>query len=200
MDARLFGWARAVKARRGRRAAARIPPVWLLTDAARLLDPLPAVARLPCGLAGVVFRHDDAPGRAALGRQLALLCRQRRLVLVVAGDARLAASLGAGVHLRAGRWPGPVRTRRLVTSSAHDGRELRRARLAGADACFLSPVFATASHPGGAALGVARWTRLSMRASRQGIVVLALGGIDGQSVRRLPPRACAGVGAIGALT
>jgi len=200
MDARLFGWARAVKARRGRRAASRIPPLWMLTDAARLPDPLPAVARLPSGLAGVVFRHDGAPDRAALGRRLARLCRHRRLVLVVAGNARLAASLGAGMHLRAGHWTGPIRVKRLVTSSAHNERELRRARLAGADACFLSPVFGTASHPGGAALGVLRWTRLAVQASRRGIVVLALGGIDGRTVRRLPRGACSGAGAIGALT
>ena len=61
---------------------------------------------LPRGLAGVVLRHDGEPGRAALGRELAEICRSRRLALVVAGDVRLAAALGAGVHLRAGRWPG----------------------------------------------------------------------------------------------
>ena len=138
-----------------------------------------------------------APRSAA---RLARLCRQRRLVLVVAGDARLAANLGAGVHLRAGRWPGPIRIKRLVTSSAHDGQELRRARQAGADACFLSPVFPTASHPGAAALGVLRFAHLANRAARAGTVVLALGGIDGRSVRRLPRGACAGAGAIGALT
>ncbi len=170
-----------------------------MTDADRLPDPLPAVGRLPSGLAGVVFRHDGAADRAALGARLALLCRRRRLALVVAGDVRLAARLGAGVHLRAGRWPGPLRRRGLVTGSAHDGAELRRARLAGAACCFLSPVFATASHPGAPALGVARWTRLARAVDRAGLAVLALGGIDGRSVRRLPGRVCAGAGAIGAL-
>jgi thiamine-phosphate pyrophosphorylase len=198
MDARLLAWARAVKARRGRRSAALVPPLWLFTDADRLPDPLPAAARLPKGLAGVVFRHDGAAERAALGRRLARLCRSRQLVLVVAGDARLAAGLGAGVHLRAGRWPGPLRSARLVTSSAHTVAELRRARRAGAGACFLSPVFATASHPGAAALGVSRWLRLA-RAAGSGVVVLALGGVDGSSVRRLPRCICAGAGAIGAL-
>jgi thiamine-phosphate pyrophosphorylase len=200
MDARLFGWARAVKARRGRRAAARIPPLWLFTDATRLPDPLPAVARLPRGAAGVVFRHDGAADRAALGRRLGLLCRRRRLVLVIAGDVRLAAGLGVGVHLRAGRWPGPLRSGRLVTSSAHGEAELRRARRAGAAACFLSPAFATASHPGAPALGALRWTRLARQAAVTGTVVLALGGIDAKSVRRLPLGPCAGAGAIGAFT
>jgi thiamine-phosphate pyrophosphorylase len=200
-DGKLLGWARAVKARRSPRSADLIPPLWLFTDDLRRSDPLPAVARLPRGLAGVVFRHDGVAGRRDLGLRIARLCRERRLLLVVAGDVRLAARLGAGVHLRAGRWPGPVRPppNRLVTSSAHGAADLRRARLAGAGAGFLSPIFATASHPGAATLGVQRWNRLAMAARRGGFVVLALGGIDGRHVRRLPRGACAGAGAIGAL-
>jgi thiamine-phosphate pyrophosphorylase len=199
MDAKLVAWGRAVKSRRGNRG---LPPLWLFTDSARLPDPLPAAARLPKGLAGVVFRHDGTPGRAALGRKLARICRARRIALVVAGDARLAAALGAGVHLRGGRWPSEVRPsvvrlrRGALTSSAHGAVELRRAARAGADLVFLSPAFATASHPGAGALGTVRWSLLARRA---GLAVAALGGIDGNSVRRLPFRVCQGVGAIGAL-
>ncbi|HSU05101.1 MAG TPA: thiamine phosphate synthase, partial [Acetobacteraceae bacterium] len=124
------------------------PPLWLFTDSRRLPDPCAAVARLPIGLCGVVLRHDGEPGRVKLARRLARICQARRLKLVVAGDARLAARIGAGVHLRGGYWPGPVRPRRgLLTSSAHSVKELRRAAIAGTDAVFLSPVFATASHP-----------------------------------------------------
>lgn len=191
MDLRLLSWAHAVS------RPVVVPPLWLFTDARRLPDPRPAVARLPKGLAGVVLRHDGEPGRAALGRDLAMICRARRLVLVVAGDVRLAAELRAGVHLRGGRWPGAARIRRgFVTSSAHDMRELRRAARAGAGLAFLGPAFATASHPGAPALGVLRWCRLARGA---GVAVAALGGVDGGSVRRLPRRVCRAVGAIGAL-
>lgn len=191
MDLRLLSWAHAVS------RPVVVPPLWLFTDARRLPDPRPAVARLPKGLAGVVLRHDGEPGRAALGRDLAMICRARRLVLVVAGDVRLAAELRAGVHLRGGRWPGAARIRRgFVTSSAHDMRELRRAARAGAGLAFLGPAFATASHPGAPALGVLRWCRL---ARGVGVAVAALGGVDGGSVRRLPRRVCRAVGAIGAL-
>ncbi len=171
--------------------------MWLFTDARRQRDPRAAVARLPRGLAGVVLRHDNEPGRAALGRALARICRARRLALVVAGDARLAAALRAGVHLRGGRWPGLVRPRRgLVTSSAHSRLELLRAGRAGAALAFLSPAFATASHPDATALGPVRWAVLARRAR---VPVLALGGITGDSARRLPRRLCRGAGAIGAL-
>jgi thiamine-phosphate pyrophosphorylase len=196
MDARLIAWARAVKARHGRVRRA-LPVLWLFTDERRLADPLPSVARLPRGLAGVVLRHDGDPHRAVLGRRLARICRVRRLALVVAGDARLAAALGAGVHLRGGHWPGQVRTRRgILTSSAHGAAELRRARRAGADLVFLSPAFRTPSHPDAVGLGPMRWSLLA-RAGR--LPVAALGGIDHATVRRLPAGLCRGVGAIGAL-
>jgi thiamine-phosphate pyrophosphorylase len=195
MDARLIAWARAASARR--RRDRRLPTLWLFTDARRLPDPRPVAACLPRGLAGVVLRHDGEPGRETLGRDLARICRARRLALVVAGDARLAAALGAGMHLRSGRWPGVTRPgRRLVTSSAHGLADLLRARRAGAALAFLSPTFATASHPEATALGSVRWARL---AGSAGLRVAALGGITGASVQRLPVRICHAVGAIGAL-
>jgi thiamine-phosphate pyrophosphorylase len=199
VDARILAWARAAAGRPG--SARHLPPLWLFTDARRLPDPRPAVVRLPRGLAGVVLRHDGEPERAALGRDLARICRTRRLVLVVAGDARLAAALGAGVHLRSGHWPCQVRPRmrrgnRLTTSSAHGPADLRRATRAGAALVFLSPVFATASHPGARALGPARWSRVA-RSAR--LPVAALGGINRTSIRRLPVTVCKAIGAIGAL-
>jgi thiamine-phosphate pyrophosphorylase len=200
MDAKLLAWARAEAGRRNRLPG--LPPLWLFTDARRVADPRPVVARLPKGLAGVVLRHDGEPGRAALGRDLARICRARRLRLVVAGDPRLAAALGVGVHLRGGRWPGgaPVLVRRragaLVTSSAHGVAELRRAARAGVDLAFLSPAFATRSHPDVVVLGALRWGRVARGAA---LPVAALGGIGGVSVRRLPRGLCCAVGAIEAL-
>lgn len=171
--------------------------LWLFTDRGRLGDPLMAAAGLPRGLCGVVLRDDMAPGRAATARALARICRARRNLLVVAGDAALARAVGAGVHLRGGRrLRGMAGVRGLVTSSAHGVTELRRAGVARSDVVFLSPAFATASHPGAAGLGAVRWARMARQAPR-GLVVGALGGVDGGSVRRLPGVRCAA--AIGAL-
>ncbi len=186
-----MAWARAVKRRRHN----PYPTLWLFTDQRRLADPLPAIAKLPPGLSGVVFRHDGAAGRAALGRRIAKICRARRVALVVAGDARLAAALGAGVHLRGGRWPGPVRPRppaaALRTASAHDPASLRRAIAAKAAIVFLSPAFATLSHPTARPLGPVRWSGLATRADAR---IYALGGVTGGKARCLGP-ACAGAGA-----
>ncbi len=190
VDGALIAWGRGVKARR----RDSLPPLWLFTDEVRLVDPRSAVARLPKGLAGVVLRHDGAPGRRALGRDLARLCRARRLALVVAGDPRLAAALGAGLHVRRGRLPLPRLTRGLLTSSAHNRAELARAARIGADLVFLGPAFATASHPGARPFGAAGWNRLARSVP---VAVAALGGITGRRVRALP--AAAAAGAIGAL-
>ena len=150
-------------------------------------DVVAAVRALPAGLCGVVFRHDGVPGRAALLREVARACRARRLALVVAGRGKVPA--GAGRHLREGRG-GAGRT-----SSAHGRAGLVRARRAGVALVFLSPAFATASHPGAPGLGPWRWGTMARAA---GVAVAALGGVDGRSVRRLP-RSVAAVGAIGAL-
>ncbi len=151
-----------------------------------------AVSQLPRGLCGVVFRHDAVADRERLGRAVARVCRQRRLALSVA-EPRLAWCLRAGVHLRGGRGPKPWR---FATASAHGAAQLVRARRAGAVLTFLSPVYATASHPGASGLGVLRWARC---ASRVRGPVAALGGLNGQSVRRLPWPRCPAIGAIAAL-
>lgn len=196
MDEQLIALARAVK----RRHRCPHPTLWLFTDRARLGDPLAAIARLPPGIGGVVLRDDDAPDRAALAAGIAALCRRRRLALVVAGDWRLAAKLGAGVHVREGAKT-PRRRWRLVTASAHGRAGLVRAtrlaaRRGGADLVFLSPAFPTASHPGAPALGPVRWAALARAVPGR---VLALGGIAGRRQRALGA-ACRGAGAIGALS
>jgi thiamine-phosphate pyrophosphorylase len=195
LDPKLLAWGMRGK-------PSPLPRLWLFTDEQRLPDPRASVAHLPRGRAGVVLRHDHHPERTALGRELARICRARRLFLVVAGDVRLAAELRAGVHLRDGRWPGAFRRPRLVTSSAHSIPDLRRAQAGGAGLVFLSPAFPTASHVDSPGLGPLRWAAIARTATAQrvGAGVAALGGVNGSTVRRLPARLFRAVGAIGALS
>jgi thiamine-phosphate pyrophosphorylase len=192
MDLKLLAWGL-----RGKPAA--LPRLWLFTDDHRLSDPRASVTALPRGRAGVILRHDNDPARALLGRDLARLCRARRLVLVVAGDPRLAAALKAGIHLRGGHWPAPIRLDGMVTSSAHSVRDLRQARRAGAKLIFLSPTFPTASHAGAPGLGPFRWAAIARHAGARADLA-ALGGLDGQTLKRLPSHLFQAIGAIGALS
>jgi thiamine-phosphate pyrophosphorylase len=182
-----------------------VPTLILITDETRLPDPLPAIAALPRG-AGVLLRHYGAAGRAELAVAAARLVRHRGLVLMVAGDWRLAARLGAaGLHLPEGQARhgvlapllGWVRRRKLLlTVACHSPAALARAKRLGADAAILSPVFATRSHPGAVTIGALRFRRWARAA---GLPVAALGGIDARTLRRLNGAAAAAA-AVGALS
>jgi len=180
-----------------------LPSLWLMSDEKRLPDPAVALASLPRG-AALILRHYDAAGRDALALRLAHLCRRRGIALMVAGDWRLAAKVGAaGVHLpehltRTGLPPGGrlwLRgKRRLLTMAAHSAVGLRRAQSQKASAVLLAPIFATASHPGRKALGVTRSAGMIRKAR---VPVVALGGITPASINALRNSGCAGVAGIG---
>jgi thiamine-phosphate pyrophosphorylase len=144
-------------------------------------DPLwLALARLPPG-AGVVFRHYGLPAaaRRALLAKVAAFARRRRLVLL---GSRIGGAPD-GVHRPAhqARVMRPA-GRALVTASAHNRRELVQAFAAGADLVFLSPAFATRSHPGARTLGPVRFGLAARPAAGP---VVALGGMDAARARRL---------------
>ncbi|MCA8888554.1 MAG: thiamine phosphate synthase [Parvularculaceae bacterium] len=168
-----------------------------LTDRRRIARPELVIRVLPAG-AAVVYRDYDDPARTARAAALAALCRQRGVLFVVAGDFGLAARCRAdGLHLpsaMATKVSRPISFDGIVTAAAHSARELAEARAIGAQAVFLSPVFATQSHLGGACLGPARFRALAASST---IPVIALGGVDEANAGRLAG-AAAGLGAIGA--
>jgi thiamine-phosphate pyrophosphorylase len=82
----------------------------------------------------------------------------------------------------------------LITTSAHSLRALLRAQSLSVDAVFFSPLFATRSHPGRAALSP---VRANLIAGNARLPLYALGGIDAHNALLL--NAFAGVAAIGAL-
>lgn len=187
--------------RRLNREAGSPPIPWLFffTDPRRTPDPCRIAARLPRG-AAVVFRHFGMADRRALAQRLAILCRRRGLLLLIAADPALALAVGAGgVH-----WPERWRGRRVAkrregwieTASAHGRAGLARAGRMGMDACVLAPVFpsrsASAIHP----LGPLKAGRLA-RAAR--VPVIALGGVQTGTAKRLPGRGFAGIAAVSGL-
>jgi thiamine-phosphate pyrophosphorylase len=195
-QANLARHARALNTRHGR--GRTLPSIVLMTDDARSVDWRAAVAALPTGSA-VIVRHRDDKERERLARLVRPVCRARRVALLIADDAPLAQRVGAeGVHVperRMARLPG-IRARNarwLVTCSAHGAAAVGRAAGLGADAVFVSPVFATASHPDQRALGVTRFAALA----REGGAVYALGGVDTKTIRRLAAHRIVGIGLIG---
>ena len=168
------------------------PRQWLMTDE-RLGGALwSAIAALPDGDAGIVFRHyaSELGEREALASEVAQQCRQRGFVLAIAADAKLASRLGADlVH-------NPRESTSLPFSmSVHTADEARQARERGAALVFVSPVNATRSHPGRLPLGSAEAARL---AQLSGVPAIALGGMDAAAFAALPAGAFRGWAAIDA--
>lgn len=165
---------------RSRQTPYELPRIWLMTDE-RFGDELVAtIARLPRG-SGVIFRHYSL----AIGERRCLFgkvrkeCRKHDHLILLAGEPLLARLWAAdGYH-------GPHRNKggMLHSMSVHNMRELLHARQMDADMIFISPVFATASHPGTPKLGAAGFRRLAIRAGY--MKSIALGGMDAERARTL---------------
>jgi thiamine-phosphate pyrophosphorylase len=176
--------------------APAIPPLYFFTDPERTPDPVAIAQALPAKTA-VVYRHFGATNRTRVARELAVLCRSRRLIFLISADPALAARVdAAGVHWPEHKLP---RTRDLsiglTTVSAHSREAVARAQAWGADACILGPVFSTRSASGNSPLGLFRASQIARRST---ISVIALGGIDARNGKRLSGRGFAGIAAVDA--
>ena len=149
-----------------------LPRLWLMTDERQGEGLWEALGRLPAG-GGVVFRHYHLPPkqRRAVFERVRRIGRARGLLLIAAGAPLAGAD---GVHGRRGRG--------VRTASGHNLRELRAAEAAGADLVFLSPVYATRSHPDAEPLGPHRFALIAHQAK---VPVVALGGMDAEKARGL---------------
>lgn len=186
----------------------KLPALIFLTDQARVPDVAAVAATLPTGSA-IILRDYAAPSRQKIARSLAQLTQQHDLVLLIGSDVELANTVGAdGVHFREQDLTSRAnentrilervtdRKKLIVTAAAHSAAALQRAADFGADAALLSPVFATASHPGSTPLGLAQFAALAAAAP---LPVYALGGIDEENVNQLLTTDAIGIAAIGGL-
>ncbi len=172
-----------------------LPLIWLISEGGALPDALPQAT-------GVLLRGYDRTDRPARAAALARTCRARGLVLVIAGDWRLALDVGAdGLHLPEWLVARPRLWRRarpdwIVTGAAHSRPAVWRARTARLDAVLISPVFPTASHPGARPLGPMGFAALARAADT--LPVYALGGLTARRFERIAPMGAAGWAGISA--
>ncbi|MFT5329740.1 MAG: thiamine-phosphate pyrophosphorylase [Parasphingorhabdus sp.] len=158
-----------------------LPRIWLFTDERNEAVLEQAILRLPRG-SGIIFRHYHLPEpvRRARFATVKKLARQRGHMLLLAGSPALARRWRAdGVHGRMARRAdiGGL----LHSVPVHDAQEIQQANRSGADIFFLSPIFATRSHPGQRPLNLVQTRRLA--ALCKGAVIY-LGGMDRQRYRR----------------
>ena len=157
--------------------------LWLLSDERNDAALEAALDALPPG-SGFVFRHYHLALRDRRRRfdMLAQRARAAGHCVVLADRVALAEEWGAdGAYATAQDIAG-VDSRLLALATAHDVEELAAAAAAGAHGVFLSPVFATRSHPEGKALGIDRFHDLARQSS---VPVIALGGMTAARAKEL---------------
>ncbi|MGH8213397.1 MAG: Nudix family hydrolase [Rhodanobacteraceae bacterium] len=183
-------------------AALRLPPLCAISpakangdEAANWLRSMGRDARRPL----VQLRVPNLD-RASVSRALRVALDQLAIPrerLLVNGDIGLARELGIGVHLRAAQLrelhQRPLPDTQWVGASCHDADELERAATIGADFATLSPVCATASHPGMAPLG---WDRFAGLVSEARLPVYALGGVGPGNLDRARAAGAQGIAGI----
>ena len=158
-----------------------LPLLWLLSDQRNDVGLERALATLPCG-SGFVFRHYHMAeaDRRARYQALAALARAHGHTVVLAGNVEQAQAWSAdgsyGSTQAIAGLPG------LRLGTVHTGDELQAANRARLDGVFLSPVFATRSHPGAVPLGVQGFSVLAQQAL---MPVIALGGMTYARAREI---------------
>jgi 8-oxo-dGTP diphosphatase len=164
--------------------ALELPPLYLISDAGRddcdsFLTRLEHA--LQAGVRLVQLRKPAMPAdqyRTLAQRVVVLAHRFGARVLLNAGPSLVAECGADGVHLnsarlmQAGQRPLPLPL--LVAVSCHNASEIEQANRLGADFVVLSPVRATASHPGAVPLG---WEEFSRLRQLSDVPVYALGGM-----------------------
>jgi thiamine-phosphate pyrophosphorylase len=176
------------------RYTSNLPALWMMTDERMGPALLPSVRALPKG-SGIVFRHYSLPAkqRRLLFDQVRRIARARRLWLLLGGTDSLARQWKAdGSHHRSARRPSGLRS-----APVHTIQERVAAERAGAAILFVSPVFATRSHPGEKSLGRVRFGLMIRGAERP---VIALGGLNAARAKGLRVFGLWGWAAIDALS
>jgi thiamine-phosphate pyrophosphorylase len=155
----------------------------LISDARNDAQLERALKALPRG-SGFIYRHYHLPdpARWARFRVLRRIARARGHRVILADSALTARAWGADGIYDAPRSLTPRRRGLLHLATAHDLHEVGLAGRLGADAVLLSPVFPTATHPGGAVLGPVRFRLLARQSA---LPVIALGGMTAARARVL---------------
>jgi thiamine-phosphate pyrophosphorylase len=150
-----------------------------------------AIARAAAAGAGVIVRHHQSSD--VIRREIAREVLANGAVLGLSRDPRLAAELGAAfVHNPIGE-----SSALPFSLSVHHAEQAKAAKARQPAFVFVSPLYATRSHPGAPALGEEEAARLAALTERP---AYALGGITRSRGERLIARGWAGWAAIDAWT
>ena len=164
--------------------AVRLPGIYAITpepvSCANFFGELEQTLRSGVKLLQFRAKQLDSQAYADHAREVLTLARRYQARVLLNAEPELAVELEAdGVHLDSRRLTTsaqrPLDENYLVAASSHSATELGLACALGADFALLSPVRATASHPGAEPLG---WQRFAGIVQHARCPVYALGGVS----------------------
>ncbi len=135
-----------------------------------------------------------------LAREAAKLCQSASVEVLINGDAKLAESLGVGVHLRASQLSEhsirPVPAHTPLGASCHNLEDLRAAEALGCDFVVLGSLKPTPSHPGKDGIG---WEAFAALREHVSLPIYAIGGLGMQDFEEARAHGAQGIAAIRSL-
>ncbi len=162
-----------------------LPQVIFITDRERAPHWAEIITALPASSA-VIIRDYDHGEREAYARQIVELARRCGVKSLLAGDANLARKVEAdGLHMpehQLYRPMPPCHEFSLVTAATKSQKSRLRAAAMGVDMVLCSPIFKTQSHSDANGMGAHRLSRLIKHSP---LPVVALGGINNESLKKL---------------
>lgn len=175
-----------------------LPALVFMTDRTAIPDPITIIKHFPKPVL-VIIRDYDHPDRYEYTKQIAAICQTYHHPYLVANNVQLAQTIKAnGVHLSEytvkqathikKRYPNWV-----ITSSVHNQQTLNAAQRYPLDLIFISPIFATQSHPHKTTLG---FIKLQELARKSIIPSYALGGINNENCHLLNNSLVSGIAGI----
>ena len=166
-----------------------LPSLYLISDAAqfgkeKFLVMLERALKAGARLIQLREPSMSQPEFRVYAKTVAALCHRHDARLLLNADPMVTGECGAdGVHLNSRRLMAldrrPLGNALFVAASCHDRKELGQAVRLGVDFAVLSPVAATASHPGVVPLG---WDKFRALCGSAPLPVYALGGLQSRDM------------------
>lgn len=173
-----------------------LPQVIFITDCERAPHWAEVIAGLPASSA-VIIRDYDHREREVYARQIVAFAKRCGVKALVAGDVGLARKVSAdGFHMPEYQLCQPMPSHHgfsLVTAAAKSQKSRLRAATLGVDMVLCSPIFKTQSHSGVKGMGIHRLSRIIARSP---VPIVALGGINDATLKKLNDTGLAAFAAI----
>ncbi len=175
-----------------------LPSVIMITDHQAVPYPEKIIAHLPPD-SYIIFRDYDIKDRAETAVHVQKICKKNNLLFGIANDEELARNLNAdGLHLpeyRLSEIP-KLKNEFFISISCHSEASLKEAHSLFPDVAFLSPVFATSSHPESfndpsLTIGAKEFGQICQRIK---LPLYALGGLNEDNISEI--KNAAGIAAI----